>query len=225
MKLKKACIYGGSLLGLIILFISCYYLSYQHALKDFNKRSVERLDYSLLQNNLNPTMLGNQQNDTIAVDTQADVRTTQTTKQVVEIFNRKTGETDTHILNIHSDYVSLTKTEIEEKVKAYMEDLDFNEINEGLQSYELIAFSEEQIRFRKVYDEDAVKFRYYVVIKDGKIVVYNSDLKTFYKYTQHEAKYLPETERIALSEGIYVKDEEELYSMLENYSSYHKPVQ
>jgi hypothetical protein len=58
-----------------------------------------------------------------------------------------------------------------------------------------------------------------VVVKDGYVVVYNSDLKSVYSYTHIEAKNLPEEDRIALSMGIYVNNLDELYALLESYSS------
>ena len=76
-----------------------------------------------------------------------------------------------------------------------------------------------KIKIRKSYNEDFVPYRYYVVIKDGYVVVYNSDLKSVRYYTHIEAKDLPEEDRIALIKGIYVNSEEELYSLLESYSS------
>jgi hypothetical protein len=56
-----------------------------------------------------------------------------------------------------------------------------------------------------------------VVVKDGYVVVYNSDLKSVYSYTHILAEDLPEEDRIALSRGIYVNSLDELYSLLESY--------
>ena len=57
------------------------------------------------------------------------------------------------------------------------------------------------------------------MVKDGYVVVYNSDLKSVYSYTHILAAELPEEDRIALSEGIYLNSLEELYSLLESFSS------
>lgn len=58
-----------------------------------------------------------------------------------------------------------------------------------------------------------------MVVEDGKIVVYYSDLKTVYEYTDIEALYLPENTRNDLMKGIYIKDEDELFTLLESFSS------
>ena len=64
-----------------------------------------------------------------------------------------------------------------------------------------------------------VPYRFYVVVKNGYVVVYNSDLKSVFDYTHIEAKNLPEEDRIALSQGIYIDNIDDLYSLLESYTS------
>ena len=49
--------------------------------------------------------------------------------------------------------------------------------------------------------------------EEGQVVVYHEDQKTPYEYTGILIDNLPE------EEGFFVKDEKELYSMLENFSS------
>ena len=49
--------------------------------------------------------------------------------------------------------------------------------------------------------------------------MYHEDQKTPYEYTGIPVDALPEEEQQKLREGFFVKDEEELYSMLENFSS------
>lgn len=94
-----------------------------------------------------------------------------------------------------------------------------SEYNKGLLSYELLSFSDKEIKLRKSYDADMVPYRFYVVVKNGYVVVYNSDLKSVYEYTHIEAKNLPEEDRIALSRGIYIDNIDDLYALLESYTS------
>ena len=58
-----------------------------------------------------------------------------------------------------------------------------------------------------------------MVIQNGYVTVFYKDKKTVFEYTNIEAKYLPQSEIDKLYDGIYVKDKEELYTILEGYSS------
>jgi hypothetical protein len=221
MKLKKAYIYILSFLSMSFLFSACYFLSYQHALRNFNKRAIERNgEYESLIKAAEPTpLLAAEEDDSIAAGTQASNTILPSTKYILEIYNMKTNTLDTENLNPPGYLVGLTKEEVETYLSDYMRDLTLSEYNKGLISYELTSFSDKEVHLRKTYNEDIVPYRFYVVVKDGYVVVYNSDLKSVYSYTHIEAKNLPEEDRIALSMGIYVNNLDELYALLESYSS------
>ena len=93
------------------------------------------------------------------------------------------------------------------------------EYEAGLLSYEVVSFSENQVVLRKTYDATKVPYKYYVNISDGMVIVYYSDLESVFEYTHIPAVDLSEEDRVKLIEGIYVKDREELYSLLEGFSS------
>ncbi|NLL72237.1 MAG: hypothetical protein GX237_01740 [Clostridiales bacterium] len=233
MKLKKAYIYILSLFLLAAFFTTCYFLSYQQALKQFNKKAIERSEeFAALHNNSEPTPIivqqnneenkdnqSNQSDDTLSVAQQAQTVVLPTTKYTLEIYDRKEGKLEQIEQNPPGDIVGLTREEIEKYLDNYMSDLTLSEYNNGLLSYELISFSDKAVKFRKSYDADMVPYRFYVVVKNGYIVVYNSDLKSVYDYTHIEAKNLPEADRVELSQGIYVDSIDELYALLESYTS------
>ncbi len=218
MRLKKATIYLTSFVFLCTMFITCYYLSYVNALKDFNKRAVEQKEelYALLEKKQATTEPA--QDDSVST-LQADTTVKPTTKYLLEIFDMKKNTTETQTLNPPAYMVGLTREELLEYLSNYMKDMPLSEYNKGLISYELISFSEDEIAIKKSYNEDFVPFRFYVVIKNGFVVVYNSDLNSIYSYTHIEAKSLPEEDRIRLIQGIYVNSLDELYALLESYSS------
>lgn len=220
MKLKQACIYLGSFLLLCSLFIICYYMSYLHALNDFNKKAIERKDelYAHLISSAQLTPGAEQNNDSVSVN-QTETKVLPSTKYTLQIYDMSRNTTQTQILDVPAYLVGLTREEVLDYLSDYMKDLPLSEYNKGLISTELVSFSEKEIVIKKTYNEDFVPYRYYVVIKDGYVVVYNSDLKSVYSYTHIEAKNLPEEDRIALMQGIYVNSREELYSLLESYSS------
>jgi hypothetical protein len=214
-------------------------MSYLHALNEFNQRAIERKDQLLsLALSASPTPTQNAQTDnanaqnsqtqnaqdnsaqeSVTVDKESETTVQPTTTYILNIYDMKTDTTKTETLNPPAYLVGLTREQIEEYLKSYMNDLPLSEYNKGLISYELIRFSADTVEIKKTYNEDFLPFRFYVVVKDGFVVVFNSDLKSVYSYTQIEAKNLPEEDRIALSKGIYINSLEELYSLLESYSS------
>lgn len=219
MNLKKAYIYLASFLSLVCLFTVCYYLSYQHALKNFNNRAIERdRDFSFVEHRPEITSLAEEEK-LIAAGTQPSATILPSTRYIVETYNKKSGDIVSEAFNPPGELVGLTKEEVEEYLSEYMLDLTLSEYNKGLLSFELLAFSDQEVTVRKSYDEELVPYRFYVAVKNGFVVIYNSDLKSVYKYTHIDAKHLPEEDRIELSLGIYLNNEDELYSLLESYSS------
>lgn len=60
---------------------------------------------------------------------------------------------------------------------------------------------------------------YYLMEVNGYIVVYFSDKKTPYEYTDIHYDELPELLRQEITNGKYIESTAELYGFLENYSS------
>lgn len=60
---------------------------------------------------------------------------------------------------------------------------------------------------------------YYLMEENGYIVVYLSDKKTAYEYTDISYDRLPANLRNEIRNGKYVGSQDELYGFLENYSS------
>ena len=222
------------------MFSACFYLSYQSALRKFNKNAVERnaellkdlKEYQrqeeLLMHNPEDTIKEGEDtsnvddiagNNSIAVDTQNQDTVLLTTKYFLLTYQLNTNELITEQLTPTSDMIGLTRAELIDKLANYMKNVPEAEDAKGLYAYELLAFSKDEIIIRKSYNKDFLPNQYYMVAEDGKIVVYYSDLKTVYEYTDIEALYLPENTRNDLMKGIYIKDEDELFTLLESFSS------
>lgn len=231
MKLRKAYIYLLSFLTMSLFFSACYYLSYRHALREFNRRATEWSNelaqiYENTQspmvtadNNENANVENNEPEDSVSAGVLPSQVIQPSTKYILEIYDRKEGVLKQTEQNPPGDIVGLTREEVEKYLDEYMRDLPLSEYNKGLLSYELLSFSDKEIKLRKSYDTDMVPYRFYVVVKNGYVVVYNSDLKSVYEYTHIEAKNLPEEDRIALSRGIYIDNIDDLYALLESYTS------
>lgn len=137
----------------------------------------------------------------------------------IQNYNAVEGTTATDYETLPEELVGYSKEDVEEYCKDYMDTLPVEEYMAGLQSMGVISFANDRLVIKKIYDSSKVLFRYYLIAVDGEVVVYYGDKKTVYEYTGIETKKLAKEERQALKKGIEIKDEKELYSVLENYSS------
>ena len=60
---------------------------------------------------------------------------------------------------------------------------------------------------------------YYIYERNGYVVIYKNDKTTPYEYTNILFEELPEMLKQEIQNGKYLKNEEELYGFLENYTS------
>ncbi|MBR1740270.1 MAG: BofC C-terminal domain-containing protein [Lachnospiraceae bacterium] len=117
------------------------------------------------------------------------------------------------------DFVGFTRKDMDDYCKEYMESVPAEEYLLGLQSMGVVSFSKERLVVKKIYDGSKVKYRYYLIAVEGEVVIYYGDKKTVYEYTGIETERLSKEEQNKLKRGIEIRDENELYSVLENYSS------
>jgi hypothetical protein len=141
------------------------------------------------------------------------------TECIVESYDKVTGQMVLGELAEGEELLGKTRQEVLSYLSDYMEELPVSEQQKGLLSYELLSFSEDKVVLRKTYDTTSLGFQYYVAVFDNEVVVYYSDKKTVFDYTGISTENLPELELRKLNYGIYVKNQEELYGILENYSS------
>ncbi len=64
-----------------------------------------------------------------------------------------------------------------------------------------------------------ISYMFYAKVVDGRIVIYDGKTNVIYFETSIERQVLPEDIKEKLKEGIYFKNEKELYDFLESYSS------
>lgn len=222
MNLRKAGISFGFLVALIFMFSFCYYFSYERALDEFNLKSIEQnseLIPFLTELTKEQFEEHSESMDSIPVDVAKEPRVKPETVYKLETYDIATDSTETEVLNPPGKFVGLSREELTSLLAEEMTDMPFSEYQKGLVSYVLISFSEEEIVLRKSYNSELVQYKYYLAIYDGEVVVYYSDRKTVCDHTGIEAAFLSEKSQAELSLGKYVKDEAELYSLLESYSS------
>ena len=169
-------------------------------------RSYKKEHQSAVKNRVNP------------VDTVKEIRTNTSMKYIVEVYEGVTGVITREESTIPAEIAGKTRDELEQYYA------DYNEAHEGEtnkeipQQKELISFSKDQIVVRENYLVEEER-SFFLKAEEGQVVVYHEDQKTPYEYTGIPVDSLPEEEKKKLEQGFFVKDEEELYSMLENLSS------
>lgn len=137
----------------------------------------------------------------------------------LEIYDTYTQELTIKEGKLPPEFIGMTRKELEQYWIDYTADLPLQEFEKGLLSCELTSFSDKQITVRKTYDSSELKYKYYMILEQGCITVYYSDKKTVYEHTDILQEDLPEEEIEKLKHGVYVEDEESLYSILESYTS------
>ena len=121
-------------------------------------------------------------------------------------------------LNYIPALLGCDKEGVEKYLNDYMENLSKKEQEDGLVSYEMISYKDNEITLRKTFKAPETK-GYYAKSFNGLIVILNGDEKTVYEYTQISLASLPEDMREDILKGYYIETEEELYSFLENFTS------
>lgn len=211
--------------GISALFGLCYYFSFKNALLHYNRAAVEQntkllneiLESSGESERLLQQMLKDNTEAVQAAATQEKLRATASYFLETCYLQSRTEEREQ--LTLPGFMVNLDRKELAAYVEGYMEAMPVNEYLAGLVSYEIVSFSADKVVLRKTYDETKVENQFYLCRKGDFVVVYYSDLRTVYEYTEIQVDSLQEDVRQSLEQGFYVKDAEELYSILEGYTS------
>ncbi len=237
--MKKIMLYFGGFTVLSLLFCVCYYTSYKSALKDFNKTAKEQENslYSelLRVSEENKSLLNRlalkeaeaeaarekqeELSEVIAAGLGPKNTVLPSVSYIEETYDLTTNQLESVAKIPPGFLIGMTKEELSAYVADYMENLSLAEYEAGLLAYDIISFSEDKVVLRKTYDISKVPYKFFINITKGMVTVYYSDLESVYEYTHIPAVDLAEEDRVALVEGIYVKDREELYSILEGFSS------
>ena len=206
-------------LGIVLAIIVGDFISYHMVL---NKMDSMQTDYEQRVSELVE----------VDVTKQLENKAEEVVERIVENnTDSVTASTGEEALNVNTVYqiqrydvqkdttAGFTREQADGYFKDYMNRLPVEEYLDGLQSIGIVSFSAERLVVKRIYDNSKVEYRFYLIAVDGEVVVYYGDKKTVYEYTGIETKNLSKEERTMLKKGLEVKDEEELYGILENYSS------
>lgn len=222
----KKIVYASLLFaGISALFGLCYYMSFKNALLHYNREAVEqntKLLNELLQSSgenerLLQQMLNENTEAVLTSSTQDTLSATASYFQETCYLQSQTEERKQ--LALPGFMVGLDRRELSAYVEGYMESMPVNEYLSGLVSYEIVSFSADKVVLRKTYNETKVENQFYLCKRGDFVVVYYSDLKTVYEYTEIRVDSLSEEAQQTINQGFYIKDSQELYSILEGYTS------
>lgn len=214
---KRLFVYIGSFASMIMFFSICYMIGYEKSIEKFSE-----------DKKIEPTPVVQQEQ--AKQETEDIEETVETAKEknkiiageavlVLQSYHKKNTTTVEETLDIPSQFIGMSREQVVAYLDDYMENLSLEEYLEGLCAYELVSFSSDKLVLKKTFDTDAVEFRFYVKSENNEVVVYYSDKKTVYQYTGISVDSLYVEEQNQLKYGILIKDEKELFGLLENFSS------
>lgn len=224
--MNKAARYACTIFGLITVFSIGNYYCYEAALnrfqemqEDYEGRLGEQVEVYVTQEmDAKMAELEEQAEESVAVDSTSNELGENTIYQI-QNYDSVTDTTTTDYESLPEEMLGYTREDVEIFCQDYMNKMPSEEFLNGLQSMEVISFSSDRLILRKLYDISKVKFRYYIIAVDGEVVVYYGDMKTVYEQTGISTKELSKEDKKALKKGIEVRDEQELFGILENFSS------
>jgi len=195
--------YFVSLFLFAVLAFSVYFLSYKVSVDMYeNDNSAAQIE---------------EESKVIQVDTNKEQKVTNTTKYILEHYNAKEYTLNEETLPTPADFVGLTREEIIDYLSNYEKAPSLEDKQLGLESFELVSFSGEQIVLRKTYYPYSDNYKYYLINEGGFVTVYYIDKTTVYEYTNIALDSLPTELQDEISTGKYITDLNELYNFLENY--------
>lgn len=216
--------------SLIALFAIGNYYCYQSAMRhfedmqeDYESRLGEQV-HVYVSNEMAgqmdeiKTMVEEQVDDSVEVSQIGSTLNENTIFQI-QTYDTLTDTTVTDYESLPDQLIGGEREAAEEYCRTYLKEMSPEEFLNGLQSVSVVSFSPERLIIRKNYDASKVKFKYYIISDGSEVVVYYGDMRTVYERTGIPVSKLTKKEKKALKKGIQVKDEEELYGILENYSS------
>ncbi|RKI40509.1 hypothetical protein D7V86_11325 [bacterium D16-51] len=217
-------------LGIVLTVIVGDFISYRMVLNkmdsmqtDYEQRVSELVEVDVtkqLENKAEEVVERIVENNTESVTASTGKETLNVnTVYQVQKYDVQKDTTATDYETLPQDLVGFTREQADTYFKEYMNRLPVEEYLDGLQSIGIVSFSAERLVVKRIYDSSKVEYRFYLIAVDGEVVVYYGDKKTVYEYTGIETKNLSKEERTMLKKGLEVKDEQELYGILENYSS------
>lgn len=116
-------------------------------------------------------------------------------------------------------YVGMDREQFLQAMEVYEMFPPLSELERGFVGLEVLSFSRERVVVRMNYKFVQPSSSFYLAVYDNEVVVYLEDMQTIYIETDIKLDSLPEHLQQNIIDMMWIRDEEELYSFLENYSS------
>lgn len=116
-------------------------------------------------------------------------------------------------------YVGMNREQFLQAMEVYEAFPPLSELERGFVGLEVLSFSRERVVVRMDYKFVQPSSSFYLAAYDNKVVVYLEDMRTVYIETEILLESLPANLQQNIIDMMWIRDEEELYSFLENYSS------
>lgn len=143
--------------------------------------------------------------------------TDEATRLVSIVYDNKGGYLYETEEELPGYLVNLNREQITNFYEAIYGDFSENEGEAAIERAQLISFSPEMVVVKKFCEKKDRRF--FVTAKDGTVIVYYEDKETLYEDTDIPVDQLSPEEQAQLAEGIYAENAEELFSILESYTS------
>ncbi len=220
--MKKLAYYFVVVFFFAIVFISGYYISYLRLINESSKdgEAGKTTELAVNEDNTdNQHIDAGEPDETAFVSAVDRVIIKPSTKFILETVDKQKETVLRQESFPTSDFVGLNRQQVIDYLSLYMENFPFIEYEKGLCGYELVSFSSQEFVIRKTYDESKNPYKFFLTLEDNYVIIYYSDLKTIYDYTSINGNSISYEEKLRLLKGYYVKDSEELFSILEGYTS------
>lgn len=116
-------------------------------------------------------------------------------------------------------YVGMDREQFLQAMEVYNAFPPLSELERGFVGLEVLSFSRERVVVRMDYKFVQPSSSFYLAVYDNEVVVYLEDMKTVYIETEIRLDSLPPQLQQNIIDMMWIQNEEELYSFLENYSS------
>ena len=219
---------SGIVCGFLIVVVASNFVSYKVAMNKFENMTQKSETYitsqmkdytdKKIEQQYEKSIQKSDSESVTTGVTNEDKLTVQTVYQV-EKYDTVKDISSSEYRNLPEKLVGMNREQVDAYCHDYMNNMSSDEYLAGLQSMGVVSFSSDRLVIKKIYDISKIKYKYYLIAIDGEVVVYYGDKKTIFDYTGIKTSKLKQKERNALKKGIEVKDEDELYGILENYSS------
>ncbi len=122
-------------------------------------------------------------------------------------------------LKLPDKYIGMSREEFLSSMEVYELSPPLKEQEKGFIGLEVLSFSPEKVVVQMNYALAEAMKDYYILVEDHYLVVYLGDKKTLYMYTEIKLEELPQNIQQQVIDGMYMENEERLFSFLESYSS------